>query len=133
MPRSLQSTSVTAPLCWHTYPSSGDDLERDTDLYSHFLSTRTPTPHNLPEIVRSGCASGKESDSPIMVDTPAKTVFRLTTPYASFHTPMWMFSHTFLLFKTHSYSSPSILIPLIHPYSQPDKNNEGFERYYKCY
>ena len=35
MPRSLQSTSATAPLCWHTCPSSGDDLECDTDL--HFL------------------------------------------------------------------------------------------------
>jgi len=34
MPRSLQSTSATAPLCLHTCPSSGDDLECDTDLYS---------------------------------------------------------------------------------------------------
>ena len=39
MPRSLQSTSAIAPLCWHTCPSSGDDLECDTDFYLHYLST----------------------------------------------------------------------------------------------
>jgi len=44
MPRSLQSTSATVPLCWHTCPSSGDDLEWDTDLYSHYLSTGHPWP-----------------------------------------------------------------------------------------
>jgi len=44
MPRSLQSTSATTPSCWHTCPSSGDDLECDTDLYSHYLSTGNPWP-----------------------------------------------------------------------------------------
>ena len=39
MPHSLQSTFATKPLCWHTCPSSGDDLECDTDLYSHYLAT----------------------------------------------------------------------------------------------
>jgi len=49
MPRSSQFTSATAPLCWHTRPSPGDDLECDTDLYSHFLSTGNPwSPPALP-------------------------------------------------------------------------------------
>ena len=39
MPRSLKSTSATAPSCWHTVPSSRDDLECDKDLYSNYLST----------------------------------------------------------------------------------------------
>ena len=42
-----------------------------------------------------------------------------------------MFPHTPLLSKTHPYFPPPISTPLIHPYSQPDKTNEGFERYYK--
>ena len=44
MSRSLQSTFATKPLCWHTCPSSGDDLECDTDLDSHDLATGNPWP-----------------------------------------------------------------------------------------